>query len=68
MGSLREIIKKNMMNTKIVGLHYSDKQRRIVFEIFELVNQPFLTRDVYLIFFSNSICVYCRKRPFSFFF
>ena len=38
MGTLREVIKKNMMNIKIVGLHYSDKQRSIVFKIFELVN------------------------------
>ena len=51
MGTLREVIKNNMMNNKIVGLHYSEKQRCIVFEIFELVNQPFLARDVYIIFF-----------------
>ena len=50
-GTLREVIKNNMMNTKIVGLHYSDKQRCIVFENFELVNQPFLARDVYITFF-----------------
>ena len=40
-----------MITTKIVVFHYSDKQRCIVFEIFELVNQQFLARDVYIIFF-----------------
>ena len=59
MGTLREVIYKNMMNTKIVGFHYSDKQRCAVFDIFGLVNQPFLARDVYIAFLSNSICVYC---------
>ena len=50
-GTLREVIKKNMINTKIVRFHYAYKQRCIVFEIFELVNQQFLARDVYIIFF-----------------
>ena len=51
MGTLREVIKKNMINTKIVKFHNAVKQRCIVFEIFELVNQQFLARDVYIIFF-----------------
>ena len=32
--TLREVIKKNMMNTKIVGFHYLCKERCLVFDIF----------------------------------
>ena len=53
MGTLREIIYKNMMNTKIFRFHYSEKQICAVFDIFGLVNQLFLTRDVYIIYFGN---------------
>ena len=59
MKTLRENIDKNMMTNKIVAFHYSDKQRCAVFDIFGLVNQPFLARDVYIVFFSYSICIYC---------
>ena len=58
MGTLTEIIYKNTMNTKIVGFEYSHKQRCVVFDIFGLINQPCLARDVHIEFFSNSICVY----------
>ena len=50
-GTLRVVIKKNMMNTKIIGFSYSDNERYIVFEIFGLVKKPFLARDVYITFF-----------------
>ena len=53
MGTLREVNDKNIMNTKIVEFHYSDKQRCEVFDIFVLVNQPF----------SYKRCVYCIFSP-----
>ena len=59
MGILREVIGKNMIKTKIVWFHYFDKQWCTAFDIFELVNQHFLERDVYIAFLSNSIYVYC---------
>ena len=49
--TLREHIDKNMKNTKIVRFHYSGKQICIVFDIFGLVNQPFLAKIVHIVFF-----------------
>ena len=56
MGTPREVIDKNMINAEIVRFHYSDKQICVVFDIFGLVNQYFLAKDVYIVFFSNTIC------------
>ena len=56
---LREYIDENMITNKIVTFHYYGKQRCAVSDIIRLVNQPFLARDVCILFFSNSICVYC---------
>ena len=51
MKTLREYIDKNRMTNKIVAFHYSDKQRCAVSDMIELANQPFLSRDVYIVFF-----------------
>ena len=51
MRTLREYIDKNMITNKIVAFHYYDKLRRAVSDIIGLVNQPFLARDVYNLFF-----------------
>ena len=59
MRTLREYIDKNMITNKIVTFYHSDKQRCAVSDIIGLVNQPFLTRDVYIVFFYYSICVHC---------
>ena len=50
MGTLREVMNKNLMNTKIVGFHYSNKQICVVFDNFGLVNQHFLIREEYVAF------------------
>ena len=51
MRTLRENINKNMITNKIVAFHYYGKQRCAVSDIIRLVNQPFLARDVYNLFF-----------------
>ena len=50
MGTLREVVGNSMINTKIIEFNYADNQIYAVFEIFGLVNQSFLTRDVYIVF------------------